>query len=67
MDLEQISVLTLILHGDDDQVVQIGAAAVLSSKRVKGAQLKIYKGALHGVFATHRDQVNADLLAFARG
>jgi len=63
-DLKKIDVPTLILHGDDDQIVPIGASALLSSKLVKGATLKIYAGAPHGLCSTHKDQVNADLLAF---
>ena len=55
---------TLILYGDDDQIVPIQASALLSSKIVKGAQLKIYQGAPHGMCTTHKDEVNADLLAF---
>jgi non-heme chloroperoxidase len=63
-DLKKFDVPTLILHGDDDQIVPIQASALLSAKIVKGAQLKIYKGAPHGMCTTHKDQVNADLLAF---
>jgi non-heme chloroperoxidase len=63
-DLKKFDVPTLILHGDDDQIVPIGAAAMLSSKLVKGAQLKIYKGAPHGMCSTLKDQVNQELLAF---
>src|SRR5262245_9156848 len=63
-DLKKFDVPTLILHGDDDQIVPIQASALLSSKIVKGAQLKIYKGAPHGMCTTLKDQVNADLLAF---
>ena len=63
-DLKKFDVPTLILHGDADQIVPIGASAMLSSKLVKGAQLKIYPGAPHGMCSTHKDQVNADLLAF---
>ena len=55
---------TLILHGDDDQIVPIADSAMLSSKIVKNAKLKVYKGAPHGMCTTHKDQVNADLLAF---
>ncbi len=65
-DLKKIDVPTLILHGDDDQVVPIGAAAMLSSKLVKNAALKIYPGAPHGMCTTLKDQVNADLLSFIR-
>jgi non-heme chloroperoxidase len=63
-DLKRIDVPTLIMHGDDDQIVPIGASAMLSSKIVKGATLKIYKGAPHGMPSTIKDQINADLLAF---
>ena len=55
---------TLILHGDDDQIVPIADSALLSSKIVKGATLKIYPGAPHGLPSTLKDQLNADLLAF---
>jgi non-heme chloroperoxidase len=55
---------TLILHGDDDQIVPIGASALTSSKIVKGATLKVYPGAPHGMCTTRKDQVNEDLLAF---
>jgi non-heme chloroperoxidase len=65
-DLKKFDVPTLILHGDDDQIVPIQASALLSSKIVKGAELKIYKGAPHGMCTTHKDQVNADLLAFIK-
>ena len=63
-DLKKFDVPTLILHGDDDQIVPIGASALLSSKMVKGSTLKIYPGAPHGMCSTHKDQINADLLAF---
>src|SRR5256714_2977617 len=63
-DLKKFDVPTLILHGDDDQIVPIGASAMLSSKPVKGAALKVYPGAPHGMCSTLKDQVNADLLAF---
>jgi non-heme chloroperoxidase len=65
-DLKKIDVPTLILHGDTDQIVPIEASAMLSSKLVRNATLKIYPGAPHGMCTTHADQVNADLLAFAR-
>ena len=65
-DLKKIDVPTLILHGDADQIVPIGAAAMLSSKLVKNAQLKVYPGAPHGMCTTLADQVNADLLQFAK-
>jgi non-heme chloroperoxidase len=63
-DLKKIDVPTLILHGDDDQIVPIGASALLSSKLVKNATLKVYKGAPHGLCTTHKDQVNEELLSF---
>src|SRR5258708_7359353 len=63
-DLKKFDVPTLIMHGDDDQIVPIAAAAMRSSKIVKGAQLKIYKGAPHGMCTTHKDLINAALLAF---
>jgi non-heme chloroperoxidase len=66
-DLKKFDIPTLILHGDDDQIVPIGAAALLSSKIVKGATLKIYPGFPHGMCSTHKDQINADLLAFFKG
>ncbi|HKR22539.1 MAG TPA: alpha/beta hydrolase [Pyrinomonadaceae bacterium] len=66
-DLKKIDVPTLILHGDDDQIVPIGASAMLSSKIVKGAQLKVYPGHPHGMCSTHKDEINADLLAFVKG
>ncbi len=63
-DLKRIDVPTLILHGDDDQIVPIGASALLSSKLVKSAILKVYPGAPHGMCTTLKDKVNEDLLAF---
>jgi non-heme chloroperoxidase len=66
-DLKKFDVPTLILHGDDDQIVPIGAAAMMSSKIVKGAVLKVYPGAPHGMCSTLKDKVNADLLAFLKG
>ena len=63
-DLKKFDVPTLIIHGDDDQIVPIGASAMLSSKIVKGATLKIYPGAPHGLCSTLKDQVNQDLLQF---
>ncbi len=65
-DLKRFDVPTLIIHGDDDQIVPIGAAALISSKIVKGSTLKIYAGAPHGLATTHKDQLNADLLAFVK-
>jgi non-heme chloroperoxidase len=63
-DLKRFDVPTLIMHGDDDQIVPIGAAAMQSSKIVKDAKLKVYKGAPHGMPSTLKDVINADLLAF---
>jgi non-heme chloroperoxidase len=66
-DLNKIDVPTLILHGDDDQIVPINDSALLSAALVKGSTLKVYPGAPHGMCSTLKDQVNADLLAFIRG
>jgi non-heme chloroperoxidase len=66
-DLKKFDVPTLIIHGDDDQIVPIADSAMLSSKIVKGAKLKIYKGAPHGLCTTHKNLVNEDLLAFIKG
>jgi len=63
-DLKQFDVPTLIMHGDDDQIVPIADSAMLSSKLVKGAVLKVYPGQPHGMCSTNKDQINADLLAF---
>lgn len=63
-DLKRFDVPTLIMHGDDDQVVPIAITAHVSSKIVKGATLKVYPGLPHGMCSTHKDQINADLLAF---
>src|SRR6202171_5259001 len=65
-DLKRFDVPTLVLHGDDDQIVPIGASAMLSSKLIKNATLKVYKGAPHGVCSTRKEEVNADLLAFIK-
>jgi len=65
-DLKKFDVPTLVLHGDDDQIVPIGAAALASAKFVKNATLKVYPGAPHGLTDTHKDQLNADLLAFLK-
>jgi non-heme chloroperoxidase len=66
-DLKKIDVPTLVLHGDDDQIVPIADSALLSAKIVKNATLKVYKGAPHGMCTTHKQQVNEDLLAFIKG
>ncbi len=63
-DLKKFDVPTLVVHGDDDQIVPIGAAGLMSAKLVKGATLKVYAGAPHGIATTHADKFNADLLAF---
>jgi non-heme chloroperoxidase len=65
-DLKKVNVPTLMLHGDDDQIVPIGASAMLSSKLVKNARLKIYKGGSHGICSTEKDRVNSDLLEFLK-
>ncbi|MGJ4857895.1 alpha/beta fold hydrolase [Labrys sp. La1] len=66
-DLKKIDVPTLIIHGDDDQIVPIGAAAHLSVKLIPNATLKVYPGGSHGLTLTQQDQFNADLLAFIKG
>jgi non-heme chloroperoxidase len=63
-DLAKFDVPTLIVHGDDDQIVPIGAAALASAKLVKGSLLKVYPGAPHGLTDTHKERLNGDLLAF---
>jgi non-heme chloroperoxidase len=63
-DLKRIDVPTLILHGDDDQIVPIGASAYLSAKLVNTSTLKVYSGAPHGLCSTMKNEINADLLAF---
>nr|WP_242025578.1 alpha/beta hydrolase [Leptolyngbya sp. FACHB-36] len=63
-DLKKISVPTLVMHGDDDQVVPYESSGPLSAKLVKGAILKTYKGFPHGMPTTNADQINADLLEF---
>jgi non-heme chloroperoxidase len=66
-DLMKMDVPTLILHGDDDQIVPIAHSAMLSAKLVKGATLKVIPGAPHGMCSTLKDQINAELLAFLQG
>jgi non-heme chloroperoxidase len=66
-DLKKFDVPTLILHGDDDQIVPYTDAALLQAKLIKGSTLKIYKGASHGMCTVNKDQVNEDLLAFIKG
>jgi non-heme chloroperoxidase len=64
-DLPKIDVPTLVIHGDDDQIVPFNVGGARSSKMIKGATLKVYKGAPHGLMSTNKDQLNADLLEFA--
>lgn len=66
-DLKKFTVPTLVMHGDDDQIVPYADAGVLSAKLVKGSILKIYKGFPHGMPTTNADTINADLLAFCKG
>ena len=66
-DLKKIDVPTLILHGDDDQIVPIADSALLSSKIIKNAKRIVYKGGSHGMCTTEKDRVNVDLLAFIKG
>jgi non-heme chloroperoxidase len=65
-DLKKINVPTLIMHGDDDQIVPIAASAMLTAKLVKGSTLKVYPGLSHGLCTVNKDQINADLLAFIK-
>jgi non-heme chloroperoxidase len=65
-DLKKFSVPTLIMHGDDDQIVPIGASALLSHKLVKGSTLKVYPGLPHGMCTVNKDLINHDLLAFIK-
>ena len=65
-DLKKFDMPTLIIHGDDDQIVPIGAAALSAAKIVKNNTLKVYKGAPHGITDTHKDRLNADLLEFVK-
>ena len=66
-DLKKFDVPTLVLHGEDDQVVPVKNSAVKSARLIKGAAEIYYPGAPHGITATHQDQINADLLAFIKG
>ena len=65
-DLKKIDIPVLVMHGDDDQIVPIGAAGLMSAKILKNATLKVYPGDPHGMPITHADQINADLLAFLK-
>jgi len=66
-DLKKIDIPVLVMHGDDDQIVPIGAAGLLSAKILKKATLKVYPGFPHGMAATNPEQINADLLTFFKG
>ncbi len=66
-DLKAVRIPTLVMHGDDDQIVPIADSALLSAKLVEGAELKVYEGLPHGLCTTHPERVNADLLAFVEG
>jgi non-heme chloroperoxidase len=65
-NLKKIDVPTLVMHGDDDQIVPVKDSAVKSARLIKDAKEIYYPGASHGLTATHQDQVNADLLAFLK-
>jgi non-heme chloroperoxidase len=65
-DLRKLDVPTLIIHGDDDQIVPIGASAMLSARIISGAVLKVIRGAPHGLCSTHKDLVNEELLSFIK-
>jgi non-heme chloroperoxidase len=66
-DLKRIDVPTLVLHGDDDQIVPIGDSALLTAKLVAGATLSVIPGAPHGMCSTMKDRINSELLAFFKG
>lgn len=66
-DLKKCNVRTLVPHGDDDQIIPIAASALLSSKLIKTADLKVDKGEAHGLCSTQKDQTNKELLAFFKG
>jgi len=66
-DLKKIDIPVLVMHGDDDQIVPIGASGLMSAKILKNATLKVYPGFPHGMPATNADQINADLLTFFEG
>jgi non-heme chloroperoxidase len=66
-DLKKIDIPVLVMHGDDDQIVPIGASGLMSAKILKKATLKVYPGFPHGMPATNADQINADLLTFFKG
>ena len=66
-DLKKFDIPTLVMHGDDDQIVPVKNHAEKSARLIKGAKIRVYPGAPHGLTATHQDRVNADLLAFIKG
>src|SRR3989475_12656771 len=66
-DLKKIDVPTLVLHGDDDQIVPIADSALLTSKIIKNAKLKVYTGAPHGMCTTHKEMINEELITFIKG
>ena len=65
-DLKKLDVPTLIMHGDDDQIVPIADSAMLFAKLVRGATLKVYRGGSHGMCTVNKNEVNEDLLAFIK-
>jgi non-heme chloroperoxidase len=65
-DVKKFDIPTLVIHGDDDQIVPIAATGLRSAKMIRGATLKVYKGAPHGLMSTNKEQFNADLLQFAK-
>ena len=65
-DLKKITVPTLVMHGDDDQIVPFADSAPLSAKLLPNAELKVYPGYPHGMCTTNAEAINADLLAFIR-
>jgi non-heme chloroperoxidase len=66
-DLKKIDIPVLVMHGDDDQIVPIGASGLMSAKILRKVTLKVYKGFPHGMATTNPEQINADLLAFLKG
>lgn len=66
-DLKKFDIPTLVIHGDDDQIVPIATTAMYTANLVKNATLKVYPGGSHGLAVTHKDELNADLLAFIKG
>jgi non-heme chloroperoxidase len=64
-DLKKFDIPTLVIHGDDDQIVPLAVSGALTAQRIPGAELEVYNGAPHGLVTTHKNQLNADLLAFA--